>query len=124
MSSGYSSFIVHRSSFEAMNQFEYNRPNTRERIAARRKTQRSRSRSAARPGPRRTVGAWLATGRLAGLVLLIAALGGLVYLFSAPQFTVRDVQVAGAQALSPESIGELADAQGQSIWFVDTARIA
>jgi cell division protein FtsQ len=106
-----------------MNRFDYNQPNTRERIAARRKTRRSPSGSRVKPGPRRAVGSWLASGRIASLLLLIAALGGLVYVFSAPRFTVRDIHVEGAQAMSPDAVVTLADARGQSIWLVDTAQI-
>src|SRR5919109_1716891 len=106
-----------------MNRFEYNQPNTRERIAARRKAQRARQGSAVKPGPRRALGSWLATGRIASLVLFVAALGSLVYVFSAPRFVVRDVRVEGAQAMSREDVTELAGAYGQSIWFVETAQI-
>ena len=40
--------------------------------------------------PRRAVGSWIASGRIASLLLLIAALGGLLYIATAPRFTVRD----------------------------------
>jgi cell division protein FtsQ len=106
-----------------MNRFDYNQPNTRERIAARRQARRTRGGSAVRPGPRRAVHAWLATGRIASLVLFIAALGALVYVFSAPRFIIREVRVEGAQALHPQEVIELAGVRDQSIWFVDAARI-
>ncbi len=106
-----------------MNRFNYNQPNTRERIAARRKTRRARPGSQVTPGARRAVGSWLASGRIAGLLLFIAALGALAYIFSAPRFTVRDVRVEGAQAMSQEAVVTLAGAQGHSIWLVDPAQI-
>jgi cell division protein FtsQ len=77
-----------------------------------------------RPGPRRTLGAWLASGRLVSLVLLIGTLGYMLYIFRAPSFIVRDVRVEGAQALSQRAIVELADAHDRSIWLVDTGQIA
>jgi cell division protein FtsQ len=106
-----------------MNRFDYNQPNTRERIAARRKTRRGPPGSQVKPGPRRAVGSWVASGRVASLLLLIAALGALVYVFSAPRFTVRDIRVQGAQAMSADAVVALADARGQSIWLVDTSQI-
>jgi cell division protein FtsQ len=106
-----------------MNRFDYNQPNTRERIAARRQARRTRSGSAVWPGPRRAMGSWIASGRIASLVLFIAALGALVYLFSAPRFIIRDVRVEGAQALHPQQVIELAGVRDQPIWFVDAARV-
>lgn len=106
-----------------MERFQYNQPNTRERVAARRKQLRKRGGSAVVPGPRRAVGAWLRSGRLASLALLVGSLLGLVYVFTAPRFAVADVRVAGAQVLSPEAVVDLADARGLSIWFVDTGQI-
>lgn len=106
-----------------MNRFDYNQPNTRERIAARRKSRRAQPGASARPGPRRAVGSWVASGRIAAVALLIASLGALAYIFSAPQFTIRDVRVEGAQALSPSAVAELAGARGQSIWLVEPDQI-
>ncbi len=107
-----------------MDRFEYNQPNTRERIAARRRARAARGQSAVRPGPRRAVGSWVASGRVFSLVLLIAALGGLVYIATSPRFTVQAIDVAGAQAMHEDAVANLAGAQGQSIWLVNTARIA
>jgi cell division protein FtsQ len=106
-----------------MDHFDYNRPNTRARIAARRQARTRRSTPAARPGPKRAVGAWVASGRLASLLLLIAALGGLLYIATAPRFTVQAIAVDGAQALSQEKVAELSGARGQSIWLLDTRQI-
>jgi cell division protein FtsQ len=107
-----------------MDRFDYNQPNTRERIAARRRSRATRAGSAVRPGPRRAVGSWVASGRIASLLLLIAALGGLLYVATAPRFTVREIAVEGAQAMKSSAIAELSGAQGQSIWLVDTHQIA
>ena len=106
-----------------MDRFDYNQPNTRERIAARRKSRAARAGSNARPGPRRAVGSWFASGRIASLLLLIAALGGLLYVATAPRFTVRDISVEGAQAMKSSAVADLAGVRGQSIWLVDTRQI-
>jgi cell division protein FtsQ len=106
-----------------MDRFDYNQPNTRERIAARRRSRAAQAGSAVRPGPRRAVGSWVASGRIASLLLLIAALGGLLYIATAPRFTVRQIAVEGAQAMKSSAIAELAGARGQSIWLADTRQI-
>lgn len=106
-----------------MDHFDYNQPNTRARIAARRQARTKRAGPAVRPGPKRAVGAWLATGKIASLLLLFAALGGLLYVATAPRFTVREIAVEGAQALSHEKVAELAGARGLSIWLIDTKQI-
>ena len=106
-----------------MNRFDYNQPNTRERLAARRRARATRPAPAATPGPRRAVGAWFASGRIASLLLLIASLGVLLYIATAPRFTVRDIQVEGAQAMNAQAVADLAAARDQSIWLVDTRGI-
>lgn len=107
-----------------MNRFDYNLPNTRERIAARRKRNKpARTGSSVKPGARRVAGSWLATGRIVSLLLLLVSLGGLAYIFTAPQFTVQRVQVDGAQVIETDAIMSLADANNRSIWFVDTQQI-
>jgi cell division protein FtsQ len=106
-----------------MNRFDYNQPNTRERMAARRKTRSTRPAPAVTPGPRRTAGAWFASGRILSLVLLFASLGGLLYIATTPRFTIQDIHVEGVQALSAQAVADLAAARGQSIWLVDTHQI-
>jgi cell division protein FtsQ len=106
-----------------MDQFDYNQPNTRERMAARRRTRAPRNGPMVIPGPRRAVSVWFASGRIFSLLLLIAALGGLFYIAGAPRFTVRDIRVEGAQALSARDIVALVGARDQSIWQVDTQQI-
>ncbi|MFN8502931.1 cell division protein FtsQ/DivIB [Kouleothrix sp.] len=111
-----------------MERFDYNQPNSRERVAARRRARagqpRSRRTQATRPGPRRAVGSWLASGRMASLVLLLAALGGLLYVGLAPRFVVRTIDVEGAEAMRADAVAELSGARGQSIWMLDTAQVA
>ena len=110
-----------------MDRFDYNQPNTRERVAARRRARAGQPRSrasATRPGPRRAVGSWVASGRLASLALLMAALGGLLFIAAAPRFTVRAIEVEGAQAMRADAVAELSGARGQSIWMLDTTQIA
>jgi cell division protein FtsQ len=106
-----------------MDHFDYNQPNTRARVAARRQTRAKRPAPAARPGPKRAVSGWLATGKVASLLVFIGALGGLVYVATAPRFAVSAVAVEGAQALSQEKVAALAGVTGQSIWLVDTEQI-
>ena len=106
-----------------MDRFDYNQPNTRERIAARRKSRAARAGSDVRPGPRRAVGSWFASGRIISLLLLLAAVGGLLYIATAPRFTVRAITVDGAQAMKSSAVADLAGVHGQSIWLVDTRQI-
>lgn len=107
-----------------MSDFSYNQPNTRARIAARRKrTNVPRNESGVVPGPRRTAGAWLASGRIISLVVFIGALIGLFYISYSPRFAVSDIRVEGAQALHAEQVAELSGVQGRSIWLVDTEQV-
>jgi cell division protein FtsQ len=107
-----------------LEEFEYNRPNTRARIAARRKRTRvPENESGVLPGPRRALGWWFATGKIAGLLLFAAGVFGLWHVSTSPQFTVRDVHVVGAQALGADEVRDMAGALGDSIWLVDTGGI-
>lgn len=108
------------------NDFQYNQPNTRARIAARRN--RRRSAASAMPGPRRALGGWLASGRIASLVLFLVSLGGLIAIAVSPQFVVRTVQIKGVEILDAAEVEEMAGVTGASIWLVQAddveARIA
>jgi cell division septal protein FtsQ len=106
-----------------MNRFDYNQPNTRERMAARRKSRSAHAAPAVTPSPRRAAGDWFVSGRVLSLLLLFASLGGLFYLATAPRFTVQDIRVEGAQALNEQAVADMAAARGQSIWFIDTGQI-
>ena len=102
---------------------EYNPPNTRERINARRQQRRGQAHAVpgqqALPGPRRSLLAWLGSGRAVGLALCLAACAALAYLLTDPRFSVRQVQVEGNSALNAEAVAELAGVVGRPIWFVD-----
>lgn len=100
---------------------DYNEPNTRQRIAARRQRRRGPAPAPglqATPGPRRSLQSWLASGRLVGLALFLGACGALAYVFTDETFSVRQVAVEGNSALSAEAVAALADLQGRPIWFV------
>jgi cell division protein FtsQ len=58
------------------------------------------------------------------MLVLIASLGGLLYIATAPRFVVRDIRVLGAQTLPAQVIADMSAARDQSIWFVDTGKIA
>lgn len=104
-----------------MDEFGYNRPNTRARIAARRKRSRVPiDESGVLPGPRRALGQWLASGHVASMALLLISLGVLLYVTTAPQFVVRNIQVSGIQVLTEAEVAELSGSVGQSIWLVQT----
>jgi len=105
-----------------MNNVDYNPPNTRARIAARRaarKGQRGTSGgSQVRPGARRVVGRWLVTGQLLSAVLFAASIAALYHLFTSPSYQVRQVEVHGNGALSNEAVAALSGLLGVPVWFV------
>jgi cell division protein FtsQ len=107
-----------------MNQFDYNQPNTRQRMAARRKTRSNHPATAVTPGPRRVAGDWFASGRMFSLLLLFASLGGLLYIATAARFTIENIRVEGAQALNAQAVANMAAARGQSIWLIDAKQIS
>jgi cell division protein FtsQ len=111
---------------------EYNPPNTRERIEARRQQRRGQPAplppgQQAAPGVKRSLGSWAASGRLAGLILCLVACAALAYILADPRFSVQRVRVEGNDALSAAAVAELADIVGRPIWFVNadiaTARL-
>lgn len=103
---------------------DYNAPNTRERVAARRQIRQGAATpgSQARPGARRVLLAWLATGRLASGLLFLICMGLLAYLFSDARFSVREVRVEGNSALSAEEVAEMSGLRGRLIWFAPNAQ--
>jgi cell division protein FtsQ len=103
---------------------DYNAPNTRERIAARRMARQSRppeGGSQVRPDVRRSAQEWLASGRVAGLLLFVASMAALAYLFSDPRFSVQRATVEGAGALKPAQVIALSGLLGRPIWFAQPA---
>jgi cell division protein FtsQ len=106
---------------------EYNPPNTRERINARRQQRRGQppatiGQQQASPGPHRSLLAWLGSGRAVGLAICLAACAALGYLLTDPRFSVQQVRVEGNSALDAAAVAELAGVVGRPIWFVDADR--
>lgn len=104
---------------------DYNKPNTRERIAARRQRRRPAAPAPgqqATPGPRQALIGWLRSGRLASLGIFLVACGALFALFTDTRFNVRQITVEGHNALSVEEVAGLADLRGRPIWFTNGAQ--
>ncbi len=77
--------------------------------------------STVRPTTRRLFAGWLQSGRTVSLLVLLACVGTLVYLFESPDLTVQAVTVQGNDLLAGDRLVELASVSGESIWFADTA---
>lgn len=106
------------------NSFEYNAPNTRARIAARRKRSSvPPEQSGVIPGPRRALSSWLSSGRIVSLPLLVVALVCLVYVTVSPRFQVSHVRVQGAQMMHESDLVDLSNAIGRSVWLLDTRQV-
>jgi cell division protein FtsQ len=101
----------------------YNRPNTRERIAARRARRVAnaplQAGSQVRPSPRRAVIQWLLNGKLFNLALCVASVGALVWLLTAERFIISDIRIEGNNALKAETVVELSQLDGVPIWYTD-----
>ncbi|MEI8307944.1 MAG: FtsQ-type POTRA domain-containing protein [Chloroflexales bacterium] len=103
---------------------DYNAPNTRQRIAARRLARQGRpveGGSQVRPDVRRATLDWLRSGRLPSLLIFLASVGTLAYLLTAGRYSVQQVTVEGADALKADQVIAVSGILGQSIWFVGTA---
>ena len=111
-----------------MKDVQYNAPNTRARVAARRATRKNgpsaERGSAVRPGARRALGKLFASGKLASLLLLGASLAALWALFSSPAYRVQQIEVRGNRALDAEAVAQLSGIRGESIWFASAAQAA
>jgi cell division protein FtsQ len=111
-----------------MNDVQYNAPNTRARVAARRARRTGRSGaesgSAVRPGTRKLLGRVLVTGKLVSLLLLAGSLAALWALFTSPAYSVREIEVRGNRALDAEAVAQLSGMRGQPIWFASAADAA
>ncbi|NNJ10458.1 FtsQ-type POTRA domain-containing protein [Chloroflexales bacterium ZM16-3] len=106
---------------------DYNPPNTRQRIAARRLARQGRPAdggSQVRPDARRSTLAWLASGRLVSLLIFLASMGTLGYLLTSGRYSIQQVTVAGASALKPNQVIAESGISGRPIWFVDAAQTA
>jgi cell division protein FtsQ len=100
---------------------DYNAPNTRQRIAARRQARQGRPAdggSQVRPDARRLALDWLRNGRLASLLLFLASVGALAYLLTDGRFSVQQVTVEGAGALKADQVIDVSGLLGRRIWFV------
>jgi cell division protein FtsQ len=105
---------------------EYNPPNTRERVTARRQSNRQRRAGGelpAQPGLRRRLLAGITSGRLFSLIVFLVCFGTMAVILTDPRFVVRDVRIDGLQVLQREQVLELAGIQDRSIWFVDSEAV-
>lgn len=107
---------------------EYNPPNTRERIAARRQRRPGKpppaDGSQAQPGIQQTLRAWLLNGRLFSLIVFLISMSALGVVLFSPQLNIRQVTISGNSALAQSEVLELADVLGRPIWFVDPELVA
>jgi cell division protein FtsQ len=103
---------------------DYNAPNTRQRIAARRLARQGRSAtggSRVSPDIHRATLDWLRSGRLPSLLIFLASMSALIYLFAAQRYNVQQVTVEGAGALKADQVIAESGVLGRPIWFVGTA---
>ncbi|MDW8403752.1 cell division protein FtsQ/DivIB [Chloroflexus sp.] len=98
---------------------EYNPPNTRERVAARRQRARRPSDEAVVPGWRRRLLDSLHSGRLVSGAVFVVSCVALFYALFSDQFRVQTVEVVGVEFLSPERIVDAIPLRGQPIWLID-----
>lgn len=105
---------------------DYNPPNTRQRIAARRLARQGRtptSGSQVRPNLQRAMLSGLQNGRLASLMIFVVCISMLGYMFSSADYNIQHVTVEGLNALKLEQVISEAGIQGRPIWFVGTGEI-
>jgi cell division protein FtsQ len=76
--------------------------------------------SQVQPGTRRRLLTWIAQGRLVSLLLFLASVGCLVYLFTSPDLHVRSIGVEGNRVLPDAQVAQLSGLQGLPIWFIDS----
>jgi cell division protein FtsQ len=103
---------------------DYNAPNTRQRIAARRLARQGRSAtggSQVSPDMQRAALDWLRSGRLVSLLAFLASVGTLAYLLTAGRYDVQRVTVEGAGALKADQVIAASGVLGRPIWFVGIA---
>lgn len=81
-----------------------------------------------RPTPRTLLRQSIANAKLGALIILIAGLGCLWYIFRSPQFVVDSITINGTRSLDAATISDLAAVRGVSIWDIEPdvvkARIA
>lgn len=98
---------------------EYNPPNTRERIAARRQRMRRNSTEPVVPGWRWRLRQCLQSGRIVSGIVFAISCFALFYVLFSSRFRVQTVEVVGAEFLSPERIVAAVSLRGLPIWLVD-----
>lgn len=98
---------------------EYNPPNTRERVAARRQRARRSTDEPAVPGWRRRLLDSLHSGRIASGAIFAVSCLALFYALFSSQFRVQTVEVVGVEFLSPERIVDAIPLRGRPIWLID-----
>ena len=77
-----------------------------------------------RPLPRTVLRRFVASGKLAALVLLIAGVWGFWYAFRSPLFIVQQLEITGLRAVDAATVNELAAVEGVSIWQIKPAEVA
>ncbi|WP_161569181.1 cell division protein FtsQ/DivIB [Candidatus Oscillochloris fontis] len=101
---------------------EYNSPNTRQRIAARRMARQGRlagpGGSQVRPNVWRALLSGMRNGRVVSLLIFLGCIGALAYLLSSPRLSVLQVEVIGNNALHIEDVVAESGLLGRRIWFV------
>lgn len=103
---------------------DYNPPNTRQRIAARRLARRGRPAtggSEVHPNLRRALISGARSGRLASLLIFLVCVVALGYLLTSRRYSVQRVVVEGASALKAEQVIVQAGILGRPIWFVSAS---
>ncbi len=100
---------------------EYNPPNTRQRIAARRMARQNPDGSHVRPNAWRALLSGLRNGRVVSMVIFLACVGALGYFLTNPRFSVLQIEVIGNNALHAEDVMTESELLGRRIWFVSAA---
>lgn len=83
-----------------------------------------RSEPMVRPTPRTILRQSIINGKIGALILLVAGLGVMGYIFRSPAFVVGEIEVVGVRSLDPATVAELAGVRGQSIWDIDREVVA
>lgn len=102
---------------------EHARTRTRATTASHPRARRERQKPQVQPGVRRRLAHWLSTGQLVSLLLLLASLGGLAYLFTTPGFTIQHIAVEGNEFVSRDFLTTASGLQATSVWFVNEQAI-
>jgi cell division protein FtsQ len=77
-----------------------------------------------RPTPLTMLRRSVANGKLAALIMLLAGMGCLWYVFRSTTFVVAAIEVRGVRSLDPATISELAGVRGVSVWDIQPEAVA